>query len=368
MQIFTNATEDVETIFCDNGKWPKRFKMNRVVEGKDLATLDLKILNAKGGDWYKIRKLYNEYLFTNTSIWMHTKQHFKVCNDFVNYITKNLNEKNEVPCFEKALCCWALECTTMFETNNKLIVFEKHVPNDIKSKKNQNEQNIPLNQYLKLASTRSQSRFKKIVAESDLKQGEKDVVFFDMLGAGVEITSNAASFLLYCLATNPKKQEKLRQEIKEVIGSELEITGKTLQKMQYLHAVNMEAQRLYLLTPANVRIISSDMVLSGYRVPGGSTVFLTANSINNRDPKYFDDPDSYIPERWLNGSTKNKFVTAGLFGMGARMCPGRGFALQEIGCLMITLLSRYRIKYNYEPLELSKPAQKPKFKFLPISD
>ena len=49
----------------------------------------------------------------------------------------------------------------------------------------------------------------------------------------------------------------------------------------------MEAQRLYSLTPANVRIISSDMVLSGYRVPGGLTVFLTANSINNRDPKYF---------------------------------------------------------------------------------
>ena len=36
----------------------------------------------------------------------------------------------------------------------------------------------------------------------------------------------------------------------------------------------MEVQRLYPLTPANVRIISSDMVLSGYHVPGGSTVFL----------------------------------------------------------------------------------------------
>ena len=88
----------------------------------------------------------------------------------------------------------------------------------------------------------------------------------------------------------------------------------------------MQAQSLPPLTPANVRIISSDMVLSGYHVPAGSTVFLTANSTTVEILKFFD-PDSYIPERWLNRNKKNKFVIAGLFGMGARMCHGRQFSL-----------------------------------------
>ena len=54
-----------------------------------------------------------------------------------------------------------------------------------------------------------------------------------MIEAGVETISNVASFLLYCLAINPKQQEKLTQEINEVIGYGLEITGKTLQKIQF---------------------------------------------------------------------------------------------------------------------------------------
>ena len=64
MQIFTNAPEDIKTIFCNNEKWPKRFKMNSVVKEEDSVNMDFKILNAKGGDWYKIRKLYNDYLLT----------------------------------------------------------------------------------------------------------------------------------------------------------------------------------------------------------------------------------------------------------------------------------------------------------------
>ena len=47
----------------------------------------------------------------------------------------------------------------------------------------------------------------------------------DFIGAGVETTAGSAIFVLYSLASNPEKQEKLRQEIKRKFD-EANITGK----------------------------------------------------------------------------------------------------------------------------------------------
>ena len=404
MDVFICAPEDVKAIFRINEKYPNRPKLEPVVKGRQILNINEGIVNAQGEDWFRVRKLYNDHLLTNKSIWMYTKQHFEVCHDLMNYMEQHFDQKQEIPDFEYALNRWSLECATVFATDTKLGAFKTDLPADTKLfiestldlfsiwgkmmysvplwkyfntklikqlKRRQNDQIISLNQYLKRTSTHGASRLHTLVANSDLKQSEKEVVFVDILGAGVDTTSNAASFLLYCLATNPEKQEKLREEIRHFTKSEEEITGKVLQQMKYLHAVNMETQRLFPLVIGTSRKLKSDMVLSGYHVPADTLVLFTANIINNRDPKYFDDPDSFIPERWLDRNKENRFVITGSFGIGARMCPGRRFALQEVSCLVITLLSRYRIEYHYEPFELifslvSKATQKPKFAFIPI--
>ena len=54
----------------------------------------------------------------------------------------------------------------------------------------------------------------------------KDTILPDILSAGVDTTSNAAAFALYCIATNPDKQEILREEINKTMNSEEEFTGK----------------------------------------------------------------------------------------------------------------------------------------------
>ena len=57
--------------------------------------------------------------------------------------------------------------------------------------------------------------------------------------------------------------------------------------------------------------------------------------------------------------------------MGTRKCPGRRFALQEVSCLLIALLSRFRIEYHHKPFEISfglvnKPSERSRFTFLPL--
>jgi len=105
----------------------------------------------------------------------------------------------------------------------------------------------------------------------------------------------------------------------------------------------------------------------------GTVIINTSNIMNNLDPKYFDNPEIFEPERWLNQKrrSKAKFAMVGSFGRGPSMCPGRKFALQEIHCLVIALLRKYRIEYHHKPMKmtfriLSVPSEKARFKFVAL--
>ena len=63
----------------------------------------------------------------------------------------------------------------------------------------------------------------------------------------------------------------------------------------------------------------------------------------------------------------------GSFGMGPRKCPGRMMAHQETACLLIALLSKFKIEYHYEPLDVivrvtNVLSKEPQFTFIPIED
>jgi len=99
----------------------------------------------------------------------------------------------------------------------------------------------------------------------------------------------------------------------------------------------------------------------------------SSNLINNRDPRFLDNPDMFEPERWLDQQqrSKAKFSTVGSFGSGATMCPGRKFALQEIHCLVIALLQKFRLEYHHQPMKMKFRAvtvasEKARFKFVPL--
>ena len=139
--------------------------------------------------------------------------------------------------------------------------------------KKQKEQFEALTRYVELQKSKtSLSHFQKVMEESDLCQKDKDTIFTDVLGLGIDTTTSAASFVLYCLASNPDKQEILRNEINELFSSGEEISGRTLQLMKYMHAVNLEAQCLFRLLVFFQRKLPVDLVLSGYQVPAGTIV------------------------------------------------------------------------------------------------
>ena len=119
----------------------------------------------------------------------------------------------------------------------------------------------------------------KLVAKCG-KDSDLPVTFaIDALQAGFETTALAGSFLLYHMARNPEAQEKLYQEICEVIGPKGALTESDLSKMKYTKACQMEAMRINPVALGSMRKIDRDTVLGGYQVSSSLPALVSMSSI-----------------------------------------------------------------------------------------
>lgn len=83
---------------------------------------------------------------------------------------------------------------------------------------------------------------------------------------------------MFCLATNPEKQEILRKEIKKVLPSNYpQLTEKSLASVPYMRAVIKEALRMFPIFNGIARALDKDIVLQGYRIKKGVSYKLPNN-------------------------------------------------------------------------------------------
>ncbi len=86
--------------------------------------------------------------------------------------------------------------------------------------------------------------------------------------------------------------------------------------------------------------------LGGYTLPVGLTVFMPQWTIH-RDPRWFDEPESFHPERWEAGLRLQEKLPRYAyfpFGGGPRLCIGNNFALMEAALLLATIARRFRVR------------------------
>jgi len=114
-------------------------------------------------------------------------------------------------------------------------------------------------------------------------------------------------------------------------------------RLGYTEAVIKEALRLYPPAWAIGREAVTACEIGGRPLAPGTTVFISP-WVMHRDARYFDQPEEFRPERWLDPAIQRVPRFAYLpFGGGPRLCIGNGFAMMEAVLLLATLARRFRV-------------------------
>uniref|UniRef100_A0A3F2YWK2 Cytochrome P450 n=1 Tax=Anopheles epiroticus TaxID=199890 RepID=A0A3F2YWK2_9DIPT len=171
--------------------------------------------------------------------------------------------------------------------------------------------------------------------------------------ASFETTSSVLSFALYELTKNPHVQERLREEIRQIIGKygqDIPYEAYT-NEMPYLGMVISETARLYPVLPFIERQCTLPEGSTGYKlepfhdyiIPNHMPVMIPIYAIH-RDPKYFPNPTLFDPERFAKENQDQiQPCTYMPFGVGPRTCLGSHFGTLQIKIALLKLLSKYRI-------------------------
>jgi cytochrome P450 len=143
--------------------------------------------------------------------------------------------------------------------------------------------------------------------------------------AGINTTSDTLLFLFWILSRpeNSSKQERLIQELRSAVNgpSPKDINAA---HTPYFDAIIHETLRLYAPLPASEpRVNRQDTEIDGYFIPAGTIVSSQVYTLH-RNPDVFNEPDSFMPERWLSNDPEMKRWWWA-FSSGGRMCIGEQY-------------------------------------------
>ncbi len=169
--------------------------------------------------------------------------------------------------------------------------------------------------------------------------------------AGHETTANALSFTTYLLANHLEVQDKVWKEIQSV-DKEDATPSEKIQKLTYIKAVIDESMRLYPPAWITDRENLEDDTIGDFFVRKDTLVGVSFYELH-RNEKYWDDPNSFQPERFLGDRRKDSQGHYYPFGAGPRMCIGMGFAVYEMVLAIYYLVKNYKIKDSGSELKLN---------------
>lgn len=152
-----------------------------------------------------------------------------------------------------------------------------------------------------------------------------------MFSAGTETTSSTIEWGMSELMKNPHVMAKAQAEVRESCKGKKIIEEADVQKLKYLKLVVKETLRLHPPVPLLPRACREDRVVEGYTITDKTQSMVNVWAMG-RDPKYWNDPLEFQPERFeennmdFNGQNYEYLP----FGSGRRICPGVSFGIANV--------------------------------------
>ncbi|TXG67929.1 hypothetical protein EZV62_009204 [Acer yangbiense] len=185
-------------------------------------------------------------------------------------------------------------------------------------------------------------------------------VIWDVFTAGSETSATTINWAMSELMKNPRIMKKAQAEVREVFNRIGKIDETGLNEMKFLKLVIKETMRLHPPLPLLLPRESGERCeINGFEIPAKTKVLINAWAIG-RDPKYWAEPESFIPERFLDSPIDykgNNFEYIP-FGAGRRICPGMSFGLANVELPLAILLYHFdwllRDGMKHEDLDMTE--------------
>ncbi|KAH9697040.1 cytochrome P450 76C4 [Citrus sinensis] len=181
-------------------------------------------------------------------------------------------------------------------------------------------------------------------------------LFADLLIAGNDTASITMEWAMAELLHNPEALSKVKLELEQTVGKGNPIEESEITRLPYLQAVIKETFRLHPTVPLLVpRKVSEDLEIEGFVVPKGAQVFVNVWAIG-RDESIWDNPHSFMPERFLGSDVEFKGQHFELipFGAGRRICPGLPLAIRMLYLMLGSLINSFDWKLENEDMDMEE--------------
>jgi cytochrome P450 len=169
------------------------------------------------------------------------------------------------------------------------------------------------------------------------------------IAAGHETTANALTWALYCLSQDEASRTRVEAEVDAAAGPDGALQ---LDRLPFTKAVMEETMRLFPPVPFLSRQALREDRIGRVKIPRNSTVII-APWVMHRHRKLWDEPDAFIPERFLGERRESVERFAYLpFGAGPRVCIGQSFSVQEATLVLahVARAVRFTLPADHPPV------------------
>lgn len=199
--------------------------------------------------------------------------------------------------------------------------------------------------------------FLDVMLANDFADDQINYLIVELFSAGVETSTTTIEWAMSDLLKNKEVMDKLQEELKsDQFNSENFLSESSISHLPYLNACVKETLRLHPPVPFLLPHRAPETCeVMDYTIPKDSQVFVNIWAIG-RDPKIWNDPLLFKPERFLNSNLdfKGQDFEFLPFGAGRRMCPGLPMAARQVNLFLASLIHCYEwsLPNDEDPMQL----------------
>lgn len=196
-----------------------------------------------------------------------------------------------------------------------------------------------------------------LIVALEPRQGKDYVVSAveDIFGASQDTLSTALHWIFLILVKFPEMQARLQQEVDKVVDRSRIPSVDDQPRLPFVMAFIYEVMRFTSFVPLTIpHATVAETTIQGYTIPKDTVVFINQWSVNH-DPRLWARPDTFDPERFLDGDgALDKDLAGGvlIFSMGKRRCIG-----EELSKLHLFLFTALLVHQCHLAADPARPPQ-----------